>query len=354
MRSPIVDDDLRHAFQLTHDLWEQLRGARLFVTGGTGFFGTSLLESFALANESLALQAEMVVLSRNPAAFQSEQPHLTAHPAIRFHTGDVKSFDFPEGAFTHVIHGAATSARETFQKEDIVRKFDTVVAGTRRALEFAAASGAKKFLYTSSGVVYGRQPGHMTHVPEDYNGAPATTDSATLSAWGTSKRTAEFLCGCYAAKHGFEVKIARCFSFAGPGLPLDLHYAIGNFIRDGLQGGPIRILGDGTPRRSYLYTSDLIAWLWTILLNGASLTPYNVGSEQDVSIGELAYLVAANLPSRVDVHIARTPAAGVTPDRYVPSTSRARATLGLRETVDLQQAIRRMIAHVTPGSDPRP
>src|SRR5581483_2181499 len=314
MRSPIVEDDLRRTLQLVGPLWDELRGARIFVTGGTGFFGTALLESFAAANETLRLGASAVVLSRNPAAFQAEHPHLSPDFGIRFLAGDVKTFDFPDEPFTHVIHAAATSASETFRNADILSKFDTVLGGTQRVLDFASVCGAKKMLYTSSGVVYGVQPPELTHVCEEYTGAPATMDTATLAAWGSSKRAAEFLCACYARKQGFEVKIARCFSFAGPGLPLDIHYAIGNFIRDGFKGGPIRILGDGTPRRSYLYISDLIVWLWTILLRGASMKPYNVGSEQDVSIAELAHLVAESFPGMVEVQIAKPAVPGTAPD----------------------------------------
>ena len=345
MHSPIVEEDLRRIFELSGAVWEDVRGARIFLTGGTGFFGTWLLESFAYANRALGLDASVLVLSRNPAGFRQREPELCADPAIGFHAGDVKSFDFPAGRFTHVIHAGATSARETFENADILSKFDTVAAGTRRVLDFAAATGVRKFLYTSSGVVYGRQPADITHVPEDYSGAPGTTDTATLSAWGSSKRAAEFLCAGYGRKHGIEVKIARCFSFAGPGLPFDIHYAIGNFIRDGLSGGPIRILGDGTPRRSYLYIADLAVWLWTILANGASLLPYNVGSEADVSIAEAARVVAGSFEKPVEVEIAKAPVSGSSPDRYVPRTERARATLGLRETVDLRETIRRMIAH---------
>lgn len=333
--------DLDHILTNTKGLWEELRGNHLFITGGTGFFGHWLLESFAWANDSLDLNASAIVLTRSFDAFQKAAPYLAANPAIRFHIGDVRDFDFPEGEFSHVIHAAATSAVATFHNEDPLVKFDTVVEGTRHTLDFAVKCRARKFLLTSSGAVYGKQPADMTHVPEDYMGAPDPTDPN--SAWGESKRAAELLCSLYSKKYGFETKIARCFSFVGPHLPLDIHYAIGNFIRDALNGGPIYVNGDGTPYRSYLYAADLTVWLWTILLKGESCLPYNVGSEEDVTIAELANTVAQSFQKPVEVRIAKSLAPNSPPDRYVPSTKRAQSNLGLRQNIDLRSAIKRTI-----------
>ena len=333
--------DLEHILAHTGGLWDELRGGRLFLTGGTGFFGCWLLESFLWANEGLSLDAEVVVLTRDAAGFKAKAPHLAAHDAVRLHVGDIRSFKFPAGEFSHVIH-AATDASAQLNEENPLLMVDTITAGTRHALEFARVSGAKKFLFTSSGAVYGRQPSDVTHVAEDYTGAPDTMNAG--AAYGEGKRLAELMCAVYKAKHGMDVKVARCFAFVGPFLPLDTHFAIGNFIRDGLAGETIRVGGDGTPRRSYLYAADLAVWLWHILMRGAACRPYNVGSDQDLSIAELAATVADVFEPKPGVHVVREAVAGAPVERYVPCVQRALDELGLRPQIDLLQAIRRTVA----------
>jgi len=319
--------------------WEALAGARVLLTGGTGFFGGWLLESLLRAEDRLGLGVRVTVLSRDPDAFRAARPHLAGHPAVSLRRGDVLTLAPFDATFTHVLH-AATSASAALNTEAPRRMFETVVEGTRRVLEVARASGARRLLLTSSGAVYGRQPPELDHVSEEHLGGPDCCDPA--SAYGEGKRAAELLCAVAAREHGLEAVLARCFAFSGPYLPLGAHYAIGNFVRDALAGGPIRVGGDGTPYRSYLYGADLAHWLWTLLARGRSGRPYNVGSERAVSIAELAATVARVLGVSRGVEIARAPVAGRPAERYVPSTHRARAELGLVETVTLEDGIRRM------------
>lgn len=338
-------EDKRLILEGTSHLWEELRGRRVFITGGTGFIGTWLLQSFAWANQELELHAEAVVLSRNWRAFCAKAPRLAADPAISCHAGDVRDFDFPSGDFSHVIH-AATEASAKLNDENPLLMLDTIVQGTRRTLNFARHCKAGKFLLTSSGAVYGKQPPDLTHIPEDYLCAPDTTDPR--SSYGQGKRIAEHQCVLYARQYGIEAKIARGFAFVGPYLPLDIHFAVGNFIRDGLGGGPIVVSGDGTPYRSYLYATDLAIWLWTILLQGKPCRPYNVGSEEAVSIAELAHTVADCFRPRPEVQILQSHTLGKPAERYVPWCERARKDLALRQYVDLRQAIRKTVQWHTP------
>jgi nucleoside-diphosphate-sugar epimerase len=334
---PLPASDLDHVLIHTQPLWDEMRGQRLFITGGTGFFGCWLLESLAWANAKLDLNASAVVLTRDPAAFAVKAPHLAAHPAFRFHRGDVRHFEFPDGQFPCVIH-AATEASAKLNAEDPLTMFDTVVEGTRRTLEFARLHGAKRFLLASSGAVYGRQPPELSHVPEDYSGGPKQTDPHW--AYGEGKRAAEMLCTLYAKQHGLEPKIARCFAFVGPHLPLDAHFAIGNFIRNGLNGSTVQIHGDGTPLRSYLYAADLAIWLWTVLLAGQPCRPYNVGSETAFPLHDVARIVAEAFPAPPPIHIAGKANPATPVERYVPSTERARSELGLRERIPLRDAVK--------------
>jgi dTDP-glucose 4,6-dehydratase len=341
MARPLSSIDLDHIMRRTQTLWEPMRGKRIFITGGTGFFGCWLVESFCHINRELHLNASATVLTRNPTHFITKAPHLAADPHVELLIGDVKDFKFPEGVFPFVIH-AATEASARQAAEEPLEMLSTILAGTQRTLEFAATHGTVRFLLTSSGAVYGRQPPSITHLPESYAGAPDPLDPSSVYAEG--KRAAELMCSLYQKKAGIECAIARCWAFCGPHLPLDAHFAIGNFIGNVLCKEPISIQGDGTPRRSYLYGADLAIWLWTMLFRAPSLTPINVGSDEDLSILELAQTVAKTLDTDAVVRVAGSAVPGSAPSRYVPSVGRAKQLLGLEQTVSLEESIRRTAA----------
>jgi nucleoside-diphosphate-sugar epimerase len=214
-----------------------------------------------------------------------------------------------------------------------------MLTGTKRVLDFCIKTKVRKALLISTGAVYGPPPPSLEKIHESFSESIAPSDSS--SAYHHVRRMMELLGALYAVEHGFEVKIARCFSFLGPYLPLNGRFASGDFIDDALSGNPIAIKGNGKPIRSYLYATDLAIWLWTILFKGESRRPYNVGSEIPTTILELAEKIAAVSDPLLNVSVSGKSSAGVAPDRYLPDTTRAQTELGLSQSIKLDSAIRR-------------
>lgn len=317
MKKNPLAEDLDYVLQNTQKIWTEFKNQKIFITGGTGFFGKWFLESFLWANQKIPLNAQITVLSRNPEKFKNEFPHLGLNKAVEFITGDVESFEFPQGEFKYFIHNSTADNQAHFKGESQKSKLDLSTKGTRRVLEFATKANCKKLLLTSSGSAESKN-----------------------SPVGQCKVEAENLCLDFAKKSSTEIKIARCFAFIGPYLPLELHFAAGNFIRDALKEAPIVIQGDGTPLRSYMYMSDLMIWLWTILEKGQSQKIYNVGSEIEVSIKDLATKIANQVSKNIEVKVKKT-TTGAQPERYIPRTRETREELDLKETVPLEVAIQK-------------
>ena len=341
MAKALPQQDLSDIFNRCASIWPTLHHAQLLITGGTGFFGRWLLESLLYAHDQLALQVRITLLSRDPQAFITQMPHIGHHPAIEWLVGDVRDFVWPNTRFTHVIH-AATEASATLTHHDPLQMLDVIVKGTQHTLALAHHCGAQQVLLTSSGAVYGKQPPNLSHVSEDYPGTPSLMNPA--NAYGIGKATAEHLAQLYYYQHQLPVKIARCFAFVGPHLPLDRHFAIGNFIGNALRGEAIRIQGDGSPYRSYQYAADLAVWLWHILCYGQAGRPYNVGSDEAIAIKTLAHQVAACVTPALPVQVLSTPATGALAERYVPCILRAQLELQLSNQTCLQDSVLKTLA----------
>jgi len=330
--------EMEYILNHTRSLWDSVSGKSFFIAGGTGFIGRWLLESFAYINHSLELNNKLYVLARTPDKFLIENPGFKNHSDIVFIKGDVRSFEFPGRNVDYIVQ-AASGIITNLTADNSFELMDTIVAGTRRMLNFARQSNTKRFLFLSSGAVYGKQPDELMSIPESYNGTPESTDAN--SVYGQSKRMAEMLCGIYNKHYGIGTVVARCFAFIGPYLSLDDHYAIGNFIRDSLNKKPIIVTGDGTPLRSYLYAADMAVWLWTILFKGTPATAYNVGSDIPISIADLAHKVAAVSGMADSVQILKKPPATAIRQRYIPCIDKAKLELKLDCQTNIDDAIKK-------------
>lgn len=307
----------------------------MLLTGGTGFFGKALLRQYLLSRDSFF--SEIAVLTRNSEKFLSSFPEFSGHKSVTFLKGDIQQpSSLPSGrSFTHIVHAAADITNGPIITP--LERYDQIVDGTRNILNLAVATGVKRFLYISSGAVYGSQPANLHAIPEDWIGSPPLEETSTV--YGQAKRSAEHLCALVGKQHGFETVVARCFAFVGPDQPLDLHFAIGNFIRDALRGKAVTVSGDGSAQRTYLEQSDLANWLLTILINGRTGQAYNVGSDEIINITELACLVRDLLAPGIPVRTLSEPHHDIPRKRYVPDIRKAQRELGLNVTNSLVEAI---------------
>jgi dTDP-glucose 4,6-dehydratase len=288
--------------------------------------------------------ARFTLLSRDPERFRSDHGELLTGIDVKLVHGDIlRPETLPKGDYTHILHAATDS---TFGPQlTPLQRYDQIVNGTRNILELARHCDKPRVLLTSSGGVYGNIAQFPLGVSEEYFGIPDPMEAQ--NAYSIAKRQAEHLCILYYDSYGVESVVARCFAFVGQDLPVNAHFAIGNFIRDALANADIVIEGDGTPVRSYMDQRDLARWLITLMLSGRSCRAYNVGSTEAVSISELAKRVSLMSPGRrPNVHVLNRVLTGQASTRnfYIPDISRAQNELGLSLEFCLNDSIRHVIS----------
>jgi len=312
---------------------------RIFITGGTGFFGRALLRYWT-EGDNQNYPEVACILTRNPQKFLVEYPEFNNISWLSFHSGDIcYPQTFPKNdRYTHILH-AATDSTVGLQLSPLER-YHQIAEGTKNLLEYASMNEIQRFLLTSSGGIYGPQPDDMEKIPETYSGELSTLNAQ--NAYSMGKRTAEHLCALYRDRYGIDFVIARCFAFVGCDLPMDAHFAIGNFIRDAFREERITVNGDGSPIRSYMDQLDLAIWLSKLLEYGEPGEVYNVGSDIPISIYDLAYLVRDSLAPSKSVHVQGNLKLNGQRNRYIPSIDKATNSLGLRLNISLAESLRKI------------
>ena len=319
---------------------------QLLISGGTGFFGKALLRFWVRPENAALRPARAFIISRYPPRFLQQHPEFESLTWIEWLTADLAALDasgVPSLAtrldgITHVLHAATESTNGPALSHQT--QFDQILQGTRIMLALAKGLGKPKFLITSSGGVYGKAPAGVTHIAEDYLGMPDPLEAK--NAYSVAKRASEHLCALSSHEHGLPVVVCRPFACSGPDLPLDVHFAIGNFVRDALFAEKITVNGDGSPMRSYLDQEDLAEWLLRLLIDGAPGQAYNLGSDVAISIHDLAHLVRDLIAPGKPVQVLAQYAGDTPRQFYVPDTQKIRTTLGLRQRISLEESILRM------------
>jgi nucleoside-diphosphate-sugar epimerase len=264
--------------------------------------------------------------------------HLASNSALHWIQGDAASFAFPKEPVDLMIHAAAEVQNSN---ADLPNKVvNQQLKATERFIDLCRQNPKSKVLFTSSGAVYGQIPTDITHVPESYLGAPDVSNPN--AAYGEAKRVSELLLHSAQLEFSLDFKISRTFAVVGAHLPLESHFAIGNFIGQGLQHSHICVSGDGTATRSYLHMAEHTLWLFKILFHGTAARAYNVGSDDSRSILEIAQAVKTEFPDS-KVEVAHQSQTNQPVSRYVPSIERIKKELNLQIEIPLSTAIQRTI-----------
>lgn len=308
----------------------------ILVTGATGFFGWWMLSSLLQMNKQFGCEMRIYAVSRDPDAFLDGSPEFAGK--VNFIKSDLKDLSLANIQVDYCFHMATTSASETFNEEDQLNKIDLLYLGTKNLMSELVKAKVKKIVFTSSGVAYGPLPEGSDYV-ESSRMAPLTTNPA--SALGEGKRLAEYVIAYYCSSNNISYGIARCFTFVGPRLPMNLHYAIGNFIYDALNNESIEVRGTGHDVRSYLYIGDAVSWLLKIMVSAENEKIYNVGSNRPISIKALAETVRDVLApeKKVIVHDIRKAEDNFDRNIYVPNVDKIMTELSVLEGSSLRESI---------------
>jgi nucleoside-diphosphate-sugar epimerase len=318
------------------DVRAALARRHIAVTGGTGFLGTWIAEMVAALNDHHQLGITLDLYARDPGQWKEKYPHLAARPDIGAQRQDVRSsFEFAKST-DYVVHAAGIPDNRV-HASDPLRVHQSTVEGIHNALEAAAQLGAlRRFVNVSSCLVAGapQRPGAL-----------AESDSFPIpsgqlhTVYADAKRAAEMLAAIYRSQYRLPVCTVRPFTLAGPYQELDRPWAINNFLHDALSGHAIRIHGDGTARRSYLYGSDAAWWTLAALVHGVDGEAYNLGSGTPVSHAELVNLIGKQVSPPPRVVLNTLLVKQLKQDDLFPDISKSEQRLGVRQTCTLEQTI---------------
>lgn len=311
----------------------ELQGAKIMILGGTGFIGSWLTRSLLFLNREYQLGIDLTLSTRDLKSAEAKFNYW-GRDSLKFVEMDLAKFNsLPLEGITHVIHGA-TSSTKISGSGNSEQVFNSTVNGVKSIIDsIPLGSPAIKILHLSSGAVYGRTNNEILKEIE----IPFETNTS-LNNYAQAKVEAERIL-CEATSQGLVIGAnPRLFAFFGPGLVMNEHFAIGNFLADALNRREIIVSGSPTTTRSYLYPTDLVSWILQILINPVN-RPIHVGSENVISMKDLAGKIN-ELTNNQGLKVSNLHAEV---SHYVPSTEETRKIYSTTETVSLEEGLIRWI-----------
>jgi dTDP-glucose 4,6-dehydratase len=295
----------------------------LLLIGGSGFFGKSFLDGHRRGLLAPWSIDRIVVVARNASALRRQHPSLIGSGVTLVDADAARVDELPAADF--VLHAAASTDARRYAEDPKAERANMLAALDNYARLAERAHRSSRIVFASSGAVYGLQPADLPEMPEEFVPGDGGEVAAHKREYAEAKRLSEVRIAALGSS-GIRTAIARCFAFIGYYLPRDQHFAIGNFIADGLAGRPVEVKARKAVYRSYMHADDLVRWLMTLAEAAEREAPaYNVGSDEAMTMGEIAQIVA----ERFRVPVVIPPLTDPSVDRYVPSIAKARAELGL-------------------------
>ena len=331
-----IEEDCLSSLKLQIGLVEQLKGQSITAIGGTGFIGTWIAELVAIINDTFDGNITLELLGRSTSLWASKHPHLCRDDII-LRVQDVRSpFSIREDT-TLVIYAAAI-ADPSIHASDPYKVYQTNVGGIENALHAASRlPRIARFLNISSGLAVA---GSTTEAISERN-IGILDYTRIQNMYAQSRRTAESLACIFAAQFRIPVITARAFTFIGPYQSVDAPWAINNFIRDTINGNDIRIRGDGSTRRSYLYGSDAAVWLLKIAVAGKNGDIYNVGGEEAISHSEVAHALVKLCKKKPDIVFTGKSASVDRKYDFFPDLSYGKSSLNLKQAFNMKLSLER-------------
>jgi nucleoside-diphosphate-sugar epimerase len=318
-----------------------LKNQKILITGGTGFIGKWICEMVSFLNTNFDFNTHLYLIGRDVESFSNDAPHLAKKTFISLIEQDVKNLHDLPNDVNWVIHAAASPDSRVHVSQPL-KTIETIYRGTNLVLDYCfRLPQLNKIVHLSSNQVYGKIEGEKL-IREDMCGGMESTKFSNI--YGEAKRISESICSVYRNQNSLPIVVCRPFSFIGPYQHLDKPWAINNFIRDGLLGGPIRILGNGKIIRSYLYGSDLAYWLLTVLVKGEIGEIYNIGSSESVTLNELSKRIKSFVSSNIEISYKSSKDEYHTSLSTIPDLSKIKSKLKVQEKFSLDESIFQTIA----------
>ena len=254
----IVKEDIKSIIEKL-DFISKLKNKNILLIGGTGFFAKWFIILIDYLNNILEFNINLTITFRSYDKFISSFKDIIDIKKYSYIEGDILNLKINNKDFNYILYFASPDPYIITEE----KLYNMIVEGTKNIVKIFESVNIEKLIFTSSGAVYGYN---------SYNSKESDICKPN-TIYGKAKKNAEELL----LQSNINASIARCFTFNGPFNEKHNFFAISNFIDNVINNRDIIIKGDGSPIRSYLYTADLILWLYTILLKAENNSIYNVG-----------------------------------------------------------------------------